>query len=252
MDKKKYEKVKTKVMELEEKNLSRLILFDSGKGWYKMGGNSLLIYYFKIAPLLNIKPNIQADTDYTKKIFNEGFISFRGTESLKGKLERLKLLKGEKEEDGFTNFELEFKVDPVQLRSFRADLRQQRENAVRTLVPEIVIEPVIYGKIRYLQKRTFEIGRKMNDYERKYNGLLISDYARKMAKYYLMMNFNLMEERVGWKKIQELTKLLLIEVVFLVDLRIIEQNAGVIVGEKIIEIQNDIENHLKRMKRNEC
>ena len=47
----KYEKVKGKVKELEEKNFSRLVLFSSGSEWFKMGGNSLLIYKYVIAPI---------------------------------------------------------------------------------------------------------------------------------------------------------------------------------------------------------
>ena len=77
-----YSRVKAEVKKLEDNNFSHLIMFGSGKDWYKMGGNSLYIYYYEIAKkILGLKPNIQPDTDYSSTIFKEGLISFRGVES---------------------------------------------------------------------------------------------------------------------------------------------------------------------------
>lgn len=246
MDKKKYEEIKNLAKEMEVKNLESLILFKSGKEWYKMGGNSLLIYYFKIAPQLKIKPNIQPDTDYTKKIFEDGVISFRGVANLKTKLERLKFLKSVKEKNGLVIFELTFRLEKTQIRDYKVELQEEREKIMKTIAPEVVVAPEIYEKIRFVQKRIFEIVRKLSVYERKYNGELMAEYSRKMAKYYLMINTGMIAEKEGWKKILEMTKLLMMEIVFAMDLKMINQDTGARVSEEIVKVKKMVEKQLKK------
>ncbi len=249
MDKKKYEKTKALIKNLEDKNYSNLIIFRSGAEWYKMGGNSLLIYFFKIAPELGIKPNIQADTDYTKIIFAEGVISFRGVKALEEKLKRLKVINSKKENADYTIFELNFRVDPAQTNFYREELTDEREKLLKTIAPKITVKPILYSKLRHLQKRIFEIVRKMTEYERKYNGYLLADYSRKLTKYYLMANVELMAEEDCWSKINELIiELLKIEFLFVLELKIINQNTAANIFEEIVKIKKMVDDECRVAK----
>lgn len=248
MDKKKYETIKTAVKNLEEKNYQNLILFRSGKEWYKMGGNSLLIYLNKIAPQLKIKPNIQPDTDYTKIIFEDGLISFRGIENLRTKLERLKVLGTVKENEGMVIFELTFKVDIAQLKNYKVELYDERERTLKTLTPEITVAPRLYGDFRHLQKRIFEIVRKMGGYEREYNGNLMAEYSRKIIKYYLMMNAKMVNEKNGWKEILNLVKMLMMELTFAMELKYVNPDVGARISGELIEIRRGVEKEIGRIE----
>ena len=80
-----YDATKNKVIELEKQNTSRIIAFQSdAKGeWYKIGGNSLLLYYFEICQkILNLHPTIQPDTDFSSASFPEGVIFIGGLTAL--------------------------------------------------------------------------------------------------------------------------------------------------------------------------
>ena len=248
----KYEKVKGKVKELEEKNFSRLVLFSSGSEWFKMGGNSLLIYKYVIAPILKLKPVIQSDTDYTKTIFEGGLLSFRGVEAIRKKLEKAKVIKEERAGGETVVFELNFSVSKEQMKGFAEEAKYEQERALTILRPPIILVPLIYDRIRHVQKRVFETVRKMSIYERDYNGLLIAEYSRKMAKYYMMINNGMMNEREGWEKILETNNMLMIEIAFAAELKIWRQDIAISVGAELIEIRRDAEKEIKKIdKRNE-
>ena len=244
-----YERLKQKIIELEAENYSKLVLFSSGGEWFKMGGNSLLIYKYVIAPMLNLKPTIQPDTDYMKTQFVGGLISFRGPEAIRKKLERAKVLKEERKGGATIVFELNFSVTEEQLKEFSDEARYEQERALTILKPPVVLVPVIYDKLRHVQKRVFETVRKMSIFERDYNGLLIAEYSRKMVKYYMMINNRMMDEVEGWEKILEANNLLMIEIAFAAELKIWRQDIAISVGAELIEIKRDAEKELRRIEK---
>ena len=246
-DKVKYNDLKAAVKKLEEKNYSRLILFKSGKDWYKMAGNSLLIYKNSIATQLKVRVNIQPDTDYTKTIFEEGIVSFRGTDGLKKRLEEAGRLRAMNEVKNLVVFDLNFVTAQRQIEEFRRNLLDEQERSLAVLKPDIVLLPEVYGKIRYIQKRIFETVRKMSVYEREYNGLVMSQYSREMTKYYMMMNNEMISEEEGWKKVLEMANLLIIEVTFVTELKVIRQDVGVNIGADLMDVRHAAERKIEKL-----
>lgn len=247
-DRVKYEELKVAIKNLEEKNFSRLILFHSGgKEWYKMGGNSLLIYKNAIAPRLKIRVNVQPDTDYTKCIFEDGVVSFRGMESLKERLEKVEKLKKITRRGEVVIFDLNLVVTEEQMQEYRDDLRDERERAVAVLKADIVLTPEIYGKLKYIQRRIFETVRKMSVYERSYNGMVMTEYSRMLTKTYMMMNNNMMDEKEGWAEILRLTKLLIIEITFVTELKVIRGDVGASIGAELIDVKKMVEKEMKKL-----
>lgn len=248
-DKQKYDDLKAVIRRLEENNHSRLILFKSGKDWYKMAGNSLLIYKNSIAPLLKTKVNIQPDTDFTKTIFEDGVACFRGTESLKKKLEDVGKLRVMNEKNGVVVFELNFVVPQRQIDEYKTEMMEDREKSLAVLKPDIILLPEIYGKIKYVQKRIFEMVRKMTVYEREYNGMMMAKYSRELMKIYMMMNNDILTEDEGWEKVLETTNLLIIEVTFATELKILRGDVGANLGNELIDVRKAAERKLGRMGR---
>ncbi|MBR3257191.1 hypothetical protein IKG02_02805 [Candidatus Saccharibacteria bacterium] len=241
-----YDRVKSDVFRLEKKNFSRLILVRSGKEWLKMGGNSMLIYYYDIAKkILDLRPNIQPDTDFSQVIFEEGVISFRGYEGLEKKLRKAQVFKSRKVGRNVVEFELNFSVGVEEMKYLREEMIREREKAMAVLKPRTILYPKIYEKIRRVQKRVFEATRKMTVFERDYNGLLIAEYSRKIAKFYLMLNNGMIPEIEGWKKITELINLLIVEMSFATELREIKQELAIAVGAELIEVRREVEKRIK-------
>ena len=248
-DRIKYEELKEAIKNLEEKNFSRLILFHSGgKEWYKMGGNSLLIYKNKIVPQLKIRTNVQPDTDYTKCIFEEGVISFRGVESLKERLEKAEKLKKITRRGEAVIFDLNLVVTEEEMQEYREELKDERERAVAVLRADIVLSPEIYGKLKYIQRRVFETVRKMSVYERSYNGMVMTEYSRMLTKTYMMMNNNMMDVKEGWKEILRLTNLLIIEITFVTELKVIRSDVGASIGAELVDVKKMVEKEIGRME----
>lgn len=77
--------VKKKVFEFEKRNRSRIVVFASTGGWYKIGGRSALFYYYDVAPRLGETPKLQSDRDFYSR-FENGVISIRDLEKLSKKL----------------------------------------------------------------------------------------------------------------------------------------------------------------------
>lgn len=246
VDKKAYNSLKQKVKKLEENNYSRLILFESGNDWYKMAGNSMLIYYYEIAKKrLDLKLNIQPDTDYTQTLFEEGVLSFHGADSLEKKLKRLDILKERRDGGGAIVYELNFKISKEEIGKFHEFLLEDQERAAKILQPKILLHPEIYKKLRHIQKRTFEVVRKMSSFEREYNGLRIAEYAQKMTRYYMSMNNGLLKEKDGWEKICNLCQELVAEISIAMDLKEWRQDVAISIGEEVIETRRECEKRLK-------
>ena len=248
LEKAKYEELKAVVKKLEEKNYSRLIVFRSGsKDWYKMGGNSVLIYKNQIVPHLKMKANIQPDTDFTKTLFEDGVVSFRGTESLQERLQKIEKLKRVTKKNDVVVFDLTFVTTIEQMEQYREELRDEKERACAILKANIVLAPEVYGKLKYIQKRIFETVRKMTVYERSYNGMVMAEYSRLMTKNYMMMNNNMISEKEGWSEILRLTNLLIMEVTFVTELNVLRSDVGANIGAELIDVRKASEKALRRL-----
>ena len=82
-------KIKKAVFELEKENDSHIFVYYSGNKWYKIGGNSAMIFYHILAPQIKgYKPNLRPDGDYDCK-FETGVVSIRDFDTLKQRLKSL-------------------------------------------------------------------------------------------------------------------------------------------------------------------
>ena len=248
--KEKRNQLKANVRKLELKNYSKLILFKiDNTEWYKMGDHSLLIYKYVIAPKINVQPNVQPDSDYTDTVFEDGLISFHGLEGLMKKLKAAGAYRELKTSETSAVFELTFGVTDEQIKEYRKKLKEETERAIAVLRPKVFVEPDIYTRLRFIQKRVFEMVRKSSIYERSYNGDLMNRYAHDATQTYLLMNNGTITEDAGWTKILKIVELLLIEINFAVELKIWDQNQSVRISEDILTLKRRATQSLNRYKK---
>ena len=245
-DKEAYDRLKRKVKRLENKNFSKLILFESGGEWYEMGGNSLLIYAFEIMkPFFHKKVGILRDTDYGTVTFPDGVISFRGTEAIERRLKTADVLKERREGGGAVIFELTFSVTPDTIIGRRAELKTEAERVNRLIRPQVAIEPEIYTTLRHIQGKTYTAMRKSAPLDRAYNGNLIAAEGREMMKLYLKINNGTASEAEGWRELLRRVSDLMLEVSFCVELNIWETSTAVALQSDLREVKRRLERKLK-------
>ena len=242
-----YAALKKRVFDFEQTNFSNLILFSSGKDWYKMSGHSLLIYKYKIAPITEYRVNILPDTDYTDVIFDEGVVSFRNLDSLQKRLEKSGVFKNILTGGGTAKFELNFTVKPEEIEEWKELLVAEQEKAIALVKPEIIIMPQAYTKMRHVLKRTYEVTRKLNVIERECGGRAMMDYAKQIVETYLLMNKKMIPEEEGWQKMLELAEMLQAEIAMGVELKYLTPKAAVGIGEDLISLKRTLNNRIKKL-----
>ena len=241
-----YAVLKKSVENYETTNFSTLMLFKSGKDWYKMAGNSLLIYKYKIAPLAGHRINVLPDNDYTDVIFDEGIVSFRNIDALKERLEKTNVYKSTLVGRETIRFGLNFVIEPEEIAELKRQLVNDQEKAASLLKPEIVMMPQAYTKMRHVMKRTYELTRKMNIIDRDCGGRKMMGHAKDMVETYLLMNKNIVPEKEGWEKLLELAEKLQTEIVIGVELKYITQKSAISVGEELISLKRTLKNRIKK------
>lgn len=199
-----YDAVKTKVIELEKQNTSRIIAFQSdAKGeWHKIGGNSLLLYYFEVCQkILNLHPSIQSDTDFSAATFPEGVICVRGLNVLEKRLTLAQVLKEKRVSKRVVVYELNISLPLETLNELRANLIKSREEALAVVRPKSSLDPEAFSYIRHLDSRIYEEVRKLNAFDRECLGLETCNLTHAMFTTYYEMNDGLTSEPTGWQKI---------------------------------------------------
>lgn len=144
-----YQKIKSKVFEMEMTNNSRVIVFSSGPGWYKIGGKSALIYVHMLAPRIGIEPSIKIDRDFYSK-FEEGIVSIRHLDLLKENFEKIGV-KVESETSEMVIFKLEKPVTKTEMRTIK-NIRDEREQRVNQIVETKKVYPSISALMRKINQ----------------------------------------------------------------------------------------------------
>ena len=230
-----------RIRRLEERNFSRLILAKGrnakGEEIYNMGGNSVLIYNFMVKPKLKEaeEGKMFAGDFYVKEI-----TKFRRS------LERADVLRAEREWLDLFMFELNFFTPEKKLEEFRENFRVEREKR-EVLKPAVILVPVLYERLRYIQREIFKAVEEMTSLGRDYNGRLILDYARRMIKYYMMINNGFLSAKEGYKKILEINNLLTIELSFAMELKTIPARTAIKLGIELVEVKRGIDMELKKI-----
>lgn len=148
----KKEKAKEFAYDFEQTNNRSLVVFYSGEGWWKMGGNSALFYAHLVAPRLSIKASLKPDRDFYFK-FIDGIVSIKDFSGLKRNLKTMKILPKE-ETELWTIFDLGFKVSKAELDNIH-NIREDRINQVNQIVQAKKLYPSIAALGRKIAKALY-------------------------------------------------------------------------------------------------
>lgn len=137
--------IKLEAKEFEKRNNSKLMVFASSSGWWKMGGNSALIYAHILSRDLHLPstPRVRLDKDLYGKFF-EGVLSIPNIDSLTERLEAIGV-KVEDKNERRVIFALPKPIQEDQLETIRSireeTLRKINETIpVRVIYPEVLIQ----------------------------------------------------------------------------------------------------------------
>ena len=136
---------KERAYELEKKNKAYVVAFFSGPGWYKIGGNSALIYAYLLAPRLELDVRVRPDRDLYFK-FKDGVVSVRSIKDLAEKFEKIGI-KITKQDDELVVFKLKQKLTDAEFKSI-CSVREQRVKQINQIVKVKVVYPSIAAKQR--------------------------------------------------------------------------------------------------------
>lgn len=142
-----YYKAKRIARVLEEDNRSRLILFPSiggaDKEWYKVAGNSLLFYKYRIGPRLGRKVKVLRDSDKREK-FMYGVSSIHWLDEFAKKMAGLGYADYSEVESGVVIFELGKEYSAQEIKELAAQVKRERELLQDTIRPKRCF-PEVYG-----------------------------------------------------------------------------------------------------------
>ena len=238
--KQEYKAAKRAALAAEVTNIDKLMLVGSGNDWWKMGGNSLLIYAYYICPKLGITANVVADTDYGKDIFADGIISFRSLEKLEKSLTELKLLKGKKILGAKAVFELNKKFTRKELDSYLSARHEEDEKAYSLIRPTIIIRPMIGGRIRSVLGNIHFGVKNMQGFDRDIYGSDILRPCIDMEHIYLSMNKNLIPESTGWPQILRDIDEIQLRLTIAIELKAIKKNYVLESWGDLVDLRKEI------------
>ncbi len=128
------------------------MVFYSGDGWWKMGGNSALYYCYLVTPRLGIKTALKPDRDFYSK-FMDGVISIRNYDVLKSNLKALNI-KVEEEAELWSVFDLGYKVSKSEMDNI-LNIREDRINQINQIVDTKNLYPSIAALGRKIAKNLY-------------------------------------------------------------------------------------------------
>lgn len=158
-------KVKEKAHELEEGNLSHIYIFASKKGWWKVGGNSALIYTRLIAPGTRKKiPVVRPDTDRYFR-FKYGVVSVPNVENFIEELAKIDLKPEKIGSNGYIYaFKLKKAISEDTLLKIKHEKVVQDEMANRLVETQVII-PNLRKAISKLSQKIWSMAK--NDSEKR-------------------------------------------------------------------------------------
>lgn len=170
--KKELKEIRNWALKQEEKNFSKLILFRVGRDWWKLGGNSALIYYADLAPRLGLNPRLLKDLDFGEK-FEDGVISVRKVEKF---IENLKKIKVElmTRSDFAVVFKLKMALTETEMEKIKKS-EAVKEESLRDKMITDFLSPKLLLAAEELAKAVYEGARKGNSISRQF---YLDDMAR--------------------------------------------------------------------------
>lgn len=243
--KKRYEAEKKKVKEIEKTNRSRIIAFRSTRDWWKIGGHSALIYYYRIAPRLGKDVNLMNDMDYFST-FSTGVISIRSIEEFEEELSKLGI-KLEKETEAIKSFKLPKALSETELKKLKEQEKQKLEKVNKIVMSEDnEVDPLMWAEIRELEKMSFGLYSKIKPGAREVFYEKMIDNMRTISAGYLSVTD---KQNTQSKEIlmiiRRVIKRMLNDIRMLTNEKQLPLNSGAKMGESLAKLKEMVEKKLK-------
>lgn len=176
--------IKETVMDFEKQNHTHLLFFKSTNGYYKLAGNSVLIYAGNVAQRIGYRYNIQIDTDHYS-VSPTGIISFHLTKDLEEKLASIKITKDKKKSsDNLVFFRLEKPITDDELAHFQDLVNADKHTINKMIMPKSPI-PTLYDYLKELNLAIYQNSLSMPAFARETIGKTLFEISSTMLRRYL-------------------------------------------------------------------
>lgn len=243
-----YNTMKRKIVEYEKTNFDTIALIPSrGQGdWKKMGDNSALVYYYFVVKPQNATVAFRDDTDDYNR-FTVGTISANGIASVRRRIVRQNLYKGEKVSRGRVIFELNRSFDPAELEELKKSELKRRADLNRIIKVQTV-SPTLSQR---LNAAALEIhtaaANKLRHFERDTNGVaFVLAFDNVLRDFYSTPMLPPAELPAVWRRMRADMDKVMIELQVISTARIWSVEKCARLGKDLITISDLIEAELAR------
>lgn len=232
IEKEKYLKIKAFALEREEENFSKLFVIHEKKNWWKMIGNSAIIFHYEIAKRIGMTSRLVDDTDFEHRSKN-GVVNISNIDVLGEKLEKNKIQYLEiKPEYIVFNLGQKSTVSDIERMKKTRELEWAKINKI--ILPENTF-PLLYRSERQLLAKMNEITRRFEPNARDVFGKQLLVRSEWMVRNYsLTMNGYGIEIKEYLEKTIEHARWMTSEMAIVAELRLVEP-------ERIFRALKDIE-----------
>lgn len=188
------EEIKAEVLKFEKTNVNRIVLWRCTGTFWKMGGNSALIYKERIAKRLKMTrlPRLVNDTDFFSK-FKTGVISIRDINALEKRLKQLKIYPVIWQKD-YVSFDLGYSLSEAEINALKKLDRTRREQINQIIAPKVTY-PDVYSKLKIVQVDIYYMVSGMDHIGRELvGGSMVQKMRFVMNRYFLMTNGEIAEK----------------------------------------------------------
>lgn len=246
-----YRTVKRKVIDLETRNFSHLVLFPASdkdtneeKRWYNMGGNSAIIYAYEIAPRIKREVALRHDMDNGDDKFHSGMCSIADLELLKTKLEEIGITKVRTLKDGIVIFDLKREYTKTEIREMQKQ-EQKRLDQLNKLIYSKILFPDIHRQILELEKTIPAKVKKMDKTYREVIGIRMIDSLMELMRAYSRMAHGDITEAEGGAAMLLALDDMLGEIAIFNELKLWEVSACARVGQVVVGAKQLIKGRIK-------
>lgn len=249
-----YRKIKRGVVKYEETNFATIALAPCAgqEGWCEIGDHSALIYYYKVCRPLGVTVNFDKDmTDYYCE-FRYGKIKTRGFDTVRKRLNAVKLYQREITKDGRIIFVLSQKFSKEEIDEMWA-LEQARRDEIGRVLKVDFSDPVLHSLLMHTATRLHSLCfRRLDKLSSSTNGQrMVSLMDAMLYKYYEMSRTKKASRKEDWEELKNLVQKLMIELQIVSELGLWTRQKCMDIGKEIIKIDERIDhNGAKESKSN--
>lgn len=147
-----YFKLKVFALEKEKKNFSKLLVIHEKDNWWKMVGNSAIIFHYEIAKRIGMSSKLVPDSDFDCKS-EDGVVNIRNIDILETKLENNSINPLEIKPE-YRIFNLGKKYSPSEIANLKKTQELELARVNKIIMPE-EIHPVLFMTLRELLYKVY-------------------------------------------------------------------------------------------------